>query len=189
MTRFTLIASSMACAILTTGLMAQETGGIDVTGIPSGRGVYLRNAGGWVALNSTVMMPFWRGRDVALDILNVGTDHTTSEIPGSHSGVQIPDTRPTLYLHDIGVAELYLVHLASKSDYREVRQRVSRHFGEWAHFRPEEVAEIEVVGINGDVIAIRPSSGLKAGEYAVTVGGQPGYEWLRMGFDFGIVGQ
>ena len=189
MTRFTLIASSIGCLLFTTGLMAQEPGGIDVTGIPSGRGVYVRNAAGWVALNSTVMMPFWQGRDAALEILNVGTDHTASEIPGSHSGVQIADTRPTLYLHDIGVAELYLVHLTPKSDYREVRQPVSRHFREWAHFRPEDAAEVEVVGVNGDVIAIRPSSGLKAGEYAVTVGSQPGYEWVRLGFDFGIAGQ
>ena len=190
MTRFTLIASSIACAaFLTGGLMAQEPTGIDVTGIPSGRGVYVRSGPAWVSLNSSVMMPFFRGRHFGLEVLNVGSDHSTAEIPGSHSGLQILDTRPTLYLHDIGVAELYLVHLTPRSDYREVVMPVSRHFWDWAHFRHEDVAEIEVVGVNGDVIAIRPSSGLKSGEYAVTVGGQSDYEWLRLGFDFGIAGQ
>jgi hypothetical protein len=123
-----------------------------------------------------------------MEILNVGSDHSTAELPGSHSGVQIGnDTRPAFYLHGISPSELHLVHAVSKEDYRELRMPVSRHFREWVHYRAQDVSDLEIQAVNGDVVVIRPRADLKPGEYALTSGVQTGDRWLRLGFDFGIV--
>jgi len=192
-----LFASSIACAMLLgVALIAQDnpppappSAEMDLTGIPSPRGIYYRAGAQWVILSSTVLMPFAEGRGMALEILNVGSDHTVAEIPGAHSGVQIgSDTRPTFYLHGISPANVYLVRAATKGDYRQVRMPVSRHFGEWAHFNAKDVTDVEIEAVNGDVVAIRPSTDLKPGEYALASAFEPGAQWVRLGFDFGIAG-
>jgi hypothetical protein len=185
---------STACALLITGaLLAQDnppqSANMDLTGLPNGHGVYYRSAGGWVSLSSNVLMPFWEGRDAALEILNVGSDHTISEIPGPHSGFQISDARPTFYLHGVSPADLYLVRATPKEDYREVRMKVNRHFRRWARFRDEDIAEVVITGVNGDVVAVQPTAALKPGEYALAATFQPDQYWLRLGFDFGVLGQ
>jgi hypothetical protein len=194
MTRRTWIAYSIPCAaLLTVALLAQDnpppaqSEGLDLTGLPSGRGIYYRSGSEWVALSYTVLMPFWEGRGLALSILNVGSDHASSEIPGPHSGIQLGDPRPTFYLHGINPSDVYLVRAISQDDYREIRMPVSRHYRKWAHFRPEDVADLAIVGINGDVVAVKPSADLKPGEYALAPGVQQGDQWLRLGFDFGIL--
>jgi hypothetical protein len=194
MTNRTFAVSLLACAtLLAVSLPAQNAapsspGNMDITGIPAPRGIYYRDASGWVSLSPTVLMPFWDGKAAALEILNVGSDHTVSELPGRHAGVQIGnDTRPTFYLHDISPADLYLVRAVQKDDYREVQMRISRHFWEWAHFRPQDLTDFDIQGVNGDVVAIRPSADLKPGEYTLAVPSGRDYRWLRLGFDFGIV--
>lgn len=195
MTSQSLLASSVACAMLFgLALIAQDnptptpSGNMDLTGIPAPRGIYYHAADEWVVLSSTVLMPFAEGRGMALEILNVGSDHTVAEIPGPHSGVQIgSDVRPTFYLHGISPASVYLVRAMTKADYRELRMPISRHFQEWAHFRTKDVTGIEIQAVNGDVVAIRPSTDLKPGEYALASAFEPGAQWVRLGFDFGIV--
>ena len=193
MTGRMLFATSIACGALALALLAQDTPppaqseGIDLKGLPAGRGIYYRSGGEWVALSSTLLMPFWEGRGLALSILNVGSDHASSEIPGAHSGVQLGDPRPTFYLHGINPADVYLVRAISQDDYREIRMPVSRHYRRWAHFRPEDVTDLAIVGINGDIVAVKPGADLKPGEYALAPGVQQGDQWLRLGFDFGIL--
>lgn len=192
----TRIALSIACfAFLAAGLSAQDnlppspSANLDLTGFHSGNGVYYRAGSEWVALPSTVLMPFWDGRPLGLAILNVGSDRAISEIPGSHSDVQIANNpRPTFYLHGVNPSDLYLVRAVSKEDYRELRMPVSRHFRKWAHFRAEDIAEVAVTGVNGDIVAIQPTSPLKPGEYAIATAFEPGEYWVRLGFDFGILG-
>lgn len=191
-----LFASSLACTMLLgVALIAQDNppaappaAEMDLTGIPAPRGIYYRAGGQWVILSSTLLMPFSEGRGMALEILNVGSDHTVAEIPGAHSGVQIgSDPRPTFYLHGISPSDVYLVRAATKADYRELRMPVSRHFREWAHFNAKDVTDFEIQAVNGDVVAIRPSTDLKPGEYALASAFEPGAQWVRLGFDFGIV--
>jgi hypothetical protein len=186
------LASSIACAtLLTVALIAQDTppGNMDLTGIPESRGIYYRSAGDWVTLQNTVLMPLWEGRGAALEILNVGSDHTVAQMPGSHATVQIGnDPRPTFYLHGISPADVYLVRATTKADYREVRMAVSRHFWEWAHYQAKDVTDFEILGVNGDVVTIRPSADLKPGEYALASNFTSGDHWVKIGFDFGILG-
>jgi hypothetical protein len=190
------IVPAISCVMLATvALFAQnpppaETASLDLTGLPTGRGVFYHRGGQWVALTPNVLMPFWEGRELALDILNVGSDHTVTEIPGSHSGVQIGnDPRPTFYLHGISPSSVRLVRAVSKEDYRELRMPVSRHFRKWAHFRSEDVTDFAITGINGDVVAIKPAADLKPGEYAIATSFAPDEYWVRLGFDFGVLGQ
>ena len=188
------IVSSIACAaLLGVALLAQDNpaptppANMDLTGIPAPRGIYYRAAGEWVVLSSTVLMPFDKGRSVALEILNVGSDHAAAQMPGPHSGVQIGNAaRPTFYLHGISPADVYLVRAVSKADYRELRMPISGHFGEWAHFRAKDVTDVEIQAVNGDVVAIKPRADLKPGEYALASVFEPRERWIRLGFDFGI---
>ncbi len=197
MTVRTFFVSSIACAtLLSVALMAQDNpppappGTMDITGIPEPRGIYYRSTGDWVTLQNQVLMPYWEGRAVALELLNAGgTDHTAAQMPGSHAVVQIGnDPRPTFYLHGISPADVHLVRATTKPEYRELRMDVSRHFWEWAHYRAKDITDFEIQGVNGDVVAIRPSSDLKPGEYALASVFEPGQRWVRVGFDFGILG-
>jgi hypothetical protein len=196
MTSQRLIASLIACAtLLAIALIAQDNppptpaGNLDLTGIPAARGIYYHATEGWVALSHTVLMPFDERRPVALEILNVGSDHAAADIPGRHSGIQIGnDARPTFYLHGIGYDDVYLVHAATKSDYREIVMPISRYFKEWAHYRDKDLTDVGIQAVNGDIVAIKPTADLKPGEYALATGFERGARWIRLGFDFGILG-
>jgi len=191
-----LIAASIACAVLlAVGSIAQDTpapppaGNMDLKGIPAARGIYYHATEGWVSLSHTVLMPFDDQRPIGLEILNVGSDHAGADIPGRHSGIQIGnDARPTFYLHGISTSDLYLVRAVTKSDYRELVMPISRHFKEWAHYRDKDLTDIQIQGVNGDVVAIKPAADLKPGEYALASPSEQGARWLRLGFDFGILG-
>lgn len=186
--------SSIGCAaLLAVALFAQDappsSESIDITGIPEARGVYYHASSGWATLSPSVLMPLWDGRAAALEILNVGSDHTVTQLPGRHAGIQIGnDARPIFYLHGISPADLYLVRATTKAGYREIRMPISRDFWEWAHFRDKDVTDFDIQGMNGDIIAIRPSADLKPGEYTLASVVQPGYQWVRLGFEFGILG-
>jgi len=195
MTRRTFIVSMIASATVSTvTLLAQgnppqpPTGNIDITGIPALRGIYYHAASGWESLSPRVLMPLWDGKPAAMEVLNVGSDHTITELPGRHSDVQIGDARPTFYLHGIDPTDLYLVRVMAKDGYRELRMPISRHFWEWAHYNAKDVTDVEIQGVNGDIIAIRPSANLAPGEYTLASVFGPDYRWLRLGFDFGIAG-
>jgi hypothetical protein len=191
-----LAACSIGCAtLLAVGLIAQDNPGasapasVDITGIPEARGIYYHAATGWVSLSHTLLMPFDEQRPVALEILNVGSDHAGADIPGRHSGIQIGnDSRPTFYLHGISPNEIYLVRAVTKSDYRELVMPISRHFKEWAHYRDKDLTDVGIQAVNGDIVAIKPTADLKPGEYALATPFDPSARWIRLGFDFGILG-
>jgi hypothetical protein len=184
---------SIACsALIGVALLAQNSpppAQPDISGLPPARGVYYHASNEWVSLPYTVLMPFAEGKNAALEVLNVGSDHTVVEIPGPRAAVQIGnDPRPVFYLHDISPSNLYLVRAISKEDYREIRMPISIHFRRWAHFRDQDITALEVQPLGGDVIAVRPHTDLQAGEYALASVVQPGNYWIRLGFDFGVGG-
>ena len=161
----------------------------DISNIPAPRGVYYHATSGWISLAPKVLMPLFDERHLALEILNVGSDHTLTHLAGRRAGVQIGnDARPTFYLHGIDPGDLYLVHFESRHAYREARMTTSRHFWDWTHYRNEDVTDFEIAAVNGDVVAIRPAADLKPGEYVLASGLGEGYQSLQMGFDFGILG-
>jgi hypothetical protein len=42
--------------------------------------------------------------------------------------------------------------------------------------------------VNGDIVAVKPTTDLRPGEYALATPFDPSARWLRLGFDFGILG-
>jgi hypothetical protein len=190
------IGFSLICAVLgCVGLLAQnnpkqpQPENLDLAGIPAARGVYYHAASGWVALAPNVLMPFWDERPIALEVLNVGSDHTITQLPGRHAHIQIAsDSRPTFYLHGITPADLYLVRAISKQDFRELRMHATRHYWEWLHFRHQDLTEFGVEAVNGDIVVIKPVADLQPGEYTLASVMGRDYQWLRLGFDFGILG-
>lgn len=195
MTNLKLIGSTVACAsLLAFASLAQDNPppaqslNLDLAGLPAEHGIYYHAAAEWVGLAPTVLLPFSEGKSMALEILNVGSDHTVAELPGSHAGTQIVnDARPIFFLHGILPDQVYLVRTVSKGDYREFRMPVSRHFSEWAHFRAKDLVEFDVVDVNGDVVAIRPRSELGPGEYTLASSVQRDDRWLRLGYSFGLL--
>jgi len=165
-----------------------QAGNAEIAGLPAGRGIYYHAAHGWVRLPFTVLMPFVEKKGIVLEVLNLGSEHAISEIPGSYAGVQIGnDARPTFYLRGIAQTDLYLVRATRKADHRELRMPISGEFREWAHFRHEDVAGIEVQQVTADVLAVKPLTQLRPGEYAIATPFEPGARWIRLGFDFGLI--
>ena len=186
--------SSIACATLGVALLAQDTAtqlppnATDITGIPPARGVYYRASDGWVSLPFTVMNPMLEGRSPLMEVVDLWADRTVAEFPGPHAYVQIGnDSRPIFYLHGISPSDIYLVRMREEQDYREVRMPISGQFRRWAHFNKNEVADLEIQPLGGDIFAVRPHSALTPGEYALASGAQAGSKWIRLGYDFGLV--
>jgi hypothetical protein len=195
MTNRALITFSIACpAIFAAVLAAQQSqpaaqpGNADIAGLPAGRGIYYHAAPGWVALQSKLLVPFSDGSRV-LNFLNLGSTHSIAEMAGPHAAVQIGNARPTFYLRGITPAELYLVRSIPKTDYRELWMANGRNFREWAHYRSEDVTGIDTQTVGGDVVTVKPRADLKPGEYALASTLEPGERWIRLGYDFGLVGR
>lgn len=74
----------------------------------------------------------------------------------------------------------------AKVEDRELLMPISRHFQEWAHFRAEDVANVELQAVAEDVITIKPLADLKSGEYVLASVFDPGGHWIRLAYDFGL---
>ena len=183
------------CATLLAGVsLAQDQprpahpGNAAIAGLPAGRGIYYHAAHEWIGLPFTVLMPYEDGKGIVMEVLNVGSEHAVSELPGSYAGIQIGnDARPTFYLRGIDPSELYLVRAIRKAGYRELWMPISRDFQEWAHFRTKDVADIELQEVAANVVSIKPRAGLKPGEYVIATPFEPGARWIRLGYGFGLV--
>lgn len=183
-----LCATLLAAASLAQGQpMPAQAGNADIAGLPAARGIYYHAAHEWIGLPFTVLMPFPDGKGLLLEVLNLGSDHAISEMPGSHAGVQIGnDARPAFYLRGIEPADLYLVRAIHKRGYRELRMPISSDFREWAHFRSEDVADIELREVGANVVTVKPRTGLKPGEYVIATPFESGARWIRLGYGFGL---
>ena len=197
MTTQTWISSSIACAALFgVALLAQDNppqaraATPDITGLPPARGIYYHAADEWVSLPFTILMPFNEGQAPLMEVVDVWADRAVAELPGPHAGIQIGnDTRPIFYLHGIAPNDLYLVRAVGKTDYREIRMPISAQFRKWAHFHAKDVADLEIQPLGGDVVSVRPRADLQPGEYALASVVEPGDRWIRLGYDFGVVGR
>jgi hypothetical protein len=164
-----------------------QAGNAEIAGLPAGRGIYYHAARGWIGLPFTVLMPFDDGKGIVMEVLNVGSNHAIAEMPGSYAGVQIAhDARPTFYLRGIATSDLYLVRARREAGYRELRMPISGDFREWAHFRAEDVADIELQEVADNVVTVKPRTELKPGEYVIATPFEPGARWIRLGYGFGL---
>jgi hypothetical protein len=177
-----LISTALACAGLTTTLMAQDT-----ASIPAARGVYYKGDSGWVGLSGTLLMPILSG--TTADLFGVGTKQAIAEMPGMHAALQTTNARPTLYVRGFPLNYgIYLVKQTQKAEYREIHMPLSRDFNEYAHLRSKDLREIEMRSVGNGLIAVTPSKDLAPGEYAIVSALEGNDRFIKMGFDFGVAG-
>ena len=180
---------SIACvALWATALAAQEKrAGSNATaaGPPVAQGVYYRAASGWVPLQTTLLLPFLDSG--VKEMLGVRSRIAIAEMPGPHAAIRIIDARPTFYVRGFSPRELYLVRVIEKQDYRELRMSASYH-ARSPQFRAKDLNDFELEPVAPDLVGLTPRADLKPGEYVVASVPEPGYRWIRFGFEFGVSG-
>lgn len=175
------------CAVASLPLGAQERQpGARVVRVPFERGVYFEAPSGTVALHSSMFVP---SQSSGLrEYLSIGRDDAIAEMPGAHAAVQITNTRPTFYVRGYRAGtRVYLVRVASKEDYREVRLSTSRHLRETPAFKSRDLVDIEMALVGDDLVTVRPRTNLAPGEYAIVSYLEPRYRQLRQAFEFGVM--
>jgi hypothetical protein len=174
--------------ILLSTILAAQSPQADLSGIPESRGVYYHAPSGWIGLPATTLLAF--EQDSARWLLGFGHSDAIAEIPGPHSAVQIPSTRPVFHLRGYaGANALYLVRDTPKLDYREIRMPWTRDFHNFTRFRSQDLVDLDVTPAAGGILTITPKQDLKPGEYAIVSLADPAMRGIRLSFDFGVLGR
>ena len=160
----------------------------DLNGIPESRGVYYHAPSGWIGLPANPLLAMENGN--VRWILALGRSDAIAEIPGPHSAVQIPSSRPVFHLRGFSPSNaIYLVRETTKLDYREIRMPISIDMHTWAHFRSQDIVDYDLTPAGDGIASLRPKADLGAGEYAIVSLSEPAMRGIRISFDFGIAGK
>jgi hypothetical protein len=177
----------LASCILLSAVLAAQSPQADISGIPESRGVYYHAPSGWIGLPANPLLGFREGSTRWL--LGVGGGDAIAEIPGPHSQVQLPSSRPIFHLRGYsGANALYLVRETEKLDYREIRMPYTRDFHNFTRFRAQDMVELDLASAGDGILTLTPKTDLKPGEYAIVSMAEPGMLGIRLSFDFGVVG-
>jgi hypothetical protein len=177
----------LASCILLSAVLAAQSPQADISGIPESRGVYYHAPSGWIGLPANPLLGFREGSTRWL--LGVGGGDAIAEIPGPHSQVQLPSSRPIFHLRGYsGANALYLVREIEKLDYREIRMPYTRDFHNFTRFRAQDMVELDLASAGDGILTLTPKTDLKPGEYAIVSMAEPGMLGIRLSFDFGVVG-
>lgn len=153
--------------------------------LPWPRGVYLRAGNDWVSLPVNTLVPFREGS--ARQLLGFGESDAIAEMPGPHALVQIGSTKPTFYLRGIPAAfGIHVVRSEQREDYRRIRMPRSSDFRQFARFRSQDLVELDMRPLSGDVITVTPRADLKAGEYTLVSNFEQNIRQIRASFEFGV---
>lgn len=177
-----------ACLILFAGFAAAQSTQSDLTGIPTSTGVYYHAPTGWVGLPAQPLLPF-EGGNVRW-ILGLGRSDAVAEIPGPHSVVQLPGTRPVLHLRGfLPDNAIYVVRETPKQDYREIKMPTSPDMHNWTRFRAQDLVDYTLTRNADGIATLTPKADMKPGDYAVVSQYEPGMRGIRIAFDFGVTGK
>jgi hypothetical protein len=177
----------LASCILLSAVLAAQSPQADISGMPESRGVYYHAPSGWIGLPANPLLGFREGSTRWL--LGVGGGDAIAEIPGPHSQVQLPSSRPIFHLRGYsGANALYLVRETEKLDYREIRMPYTRDFHNFTRFRAQDMVELDLASAGDGILTLTPKTDLKPGEYAIVSMAEPGMLGIRLSFDFGVVG-
>jgi hypothetical protein len=173
--------------VLLSAILAAQAPQADITGIPESRGVYYHTPSGWIGLPANPLLAFQEGSTRWL--LGVGRGDAIAEIPGLHSQVQIPSSRPIFHLRGYsGPNAFYLVRETPKQDYREIRMPYSHDFHNWAGFRAKDLVDLDLSSAGNGILTLTPKTDLAPGEYAIVSLAEPSMRGIRLSFDFGVAG-
>ena len=156
-----------------------------VPGPPPLRGVYFRSPSGWIGLPASTLLPFENG--TARWLLGFGRGDAIAEAPGPHAAFQTSNTRPTFYVKGFPpTSGIYMIREIQKQDYREIHMPVSGNFRGWAHFRKQDMIDVDTRHDSADVLLFTPKADLKPGEYAIVSVYEPKIRTIHVSFDFGV---
>ena len=154
-------------------------------GLPWPRGVYVRAGGDWIGLQANPLMPFVGG--TARWLLGFGQSDAVAEMPGPHAATQIANAKPVFYLRGLPQSNgIYLVRSEQKEDYRKLRMPMSGDFRQFARLRSQDMVELDMRQISGDVLSATPKNDLKPGEYAIVSVFDQNERQIRASFEFGV---
>ncbi len=157
-------------------------------GLPWTRGVYLRAGSEWVGLPPNTLMPMREG--TARWLLGFGQSDAVAEMPGPHALVQIGNTKPTFYLRGIPPSNgIYLLRSEQRDDYRRIRMPMSHDFRQFAHFRSQDMVDLDMRALGGDVYSATPRADLRPGEYTIVSVFEQNIRQVRASFEFGVTGR
>lgn len=172
--------------------------------LPCQFGYYYKANDGWLALDAPKY-----GDEIDSKTTGVGIGFATFGLAGfghkaiykgKESNVKIAESQPTLYLQtgggrnvaaDIleGRSKLVIVQLEQKDDKREIDvspkgiNKLDRPF----KYRPEQITEVILTRISGDLVTVSPKTALTLGEYVLTEWTLGKYGAGGYGYDFSIV--
>jgi hypothetical protein len=177
---------SMIFAVALAGMTIAQAQTAVPDGLPWPRGVYLRAGSDWVGLPVNPLLPIAVGSS-ARWLLGFGQSDAIAEMPGPHALVQIGNTKPVFYLRGLPQANgIYLVRSEQKEDYRQVRMPVSRDFRQFTKLRAQDLVELDMRQMSGDVLSATPRTDLKPGEYTIISVFEQNYRPIRASFEFGV---
>jgi hypothetical protein len=154
-------------------------------GLPWPSGVYFQAGTNWVALTGSPLMPFLDG-DLRW-LLWYGHGDAVAEMPGAHALAQLSAAKPVFYLRGIpATSGIRLVRVQEKDDYRLLKMPVNRDFHEFTRFRRQDLIDLDVRQVSGDVVQATPRGELKPGEYAIVSQFEQNMRQIRASFEFGI---
>jgi hypothetical protein len=172
-------------ALLATALAAQDVRQGPLAGLPGERGVYYRGASGWIALPSSLLVGFKDGG--AKEFFGVGGRDAIVQLSGAHAALRVTTAKPTFIVQGFSAgSRLFLVRSEEKLDFREIRMPLDHAFPNTPHFRNQDLIEVEMEGVSGDVVRVRPHTDLKPGEYVIVSVLDPSFRFIRVGFGFGV---
>jgi len=169
---------------LTSLVVAQESSAVP-EGLPWPKGVYIRTGSEWIGLQANPLVPFMTGD--ARWLLGFGHGDAVAEIPGPHAMVQLGNGKPMFYLRGMPQSNgIYLVRSEQKEDFRQIRLPMSRDFRQFTKLRQQDLVDLDMRPVAGDVISATPRTELKPGEYAIVSVFEQNFRQIRASFDFGV---
>jgi hypothetical protein len=149
----------------------------ELSGLPSGRGVYFHSPSGWESLPLDVLIPSF---DTFGWVLWPST--ATVKIKGPAAQTRTLDLRPVLYIR--GISPSVGIHLVRESQDHGKRKLRMNLIKEGAEFVDE--VPIEITALAPDIVRVWPLQSLPVGDYSLATGFQKGASWIFLAFDFGI---
>jgi hypothetical protein len=150
-------------------------------GLPRSSGVYYRAPSGWITMRSLM---FWLPFYSASNFLSGRRHDYNVPLGGSHADLQTAERQPAFYLREPASRAWRLVRLASRDDKRLLRF-VAGGFARVDRFAANEMREIQISHVAGEVFMLRPAAPLDSGEYALC-SSVPGAANLNVCYSFSI---
>lgn len=153
-----------------------------VPDLPQLGGVYFKSSSGWVSLSDYMFWtPFYSGANW------MHGGHTYSiPLENGHAGLQIAEARPAFYLRGPSSTEGWrLIRLTTHNDQRLLRMVSSREFGQGDRIADNQLRNLQMMHVAGNIFSLRPEAGLEAGEY-VLCAPVPGGPGLNVCYSFAI---